>query len=67
MNKKNKDLRIYTTGAFLKAKNININGKDYWFWVVEEFTDDSFLDGKTCNPKEFAKNKDDLLIENDCE
>jgi len=66
-HKANKNLTIYTTGAFLKQRKINVDGKDYGFWIVEEFTDDSFLDGETCNPKKFTENKDGLLMKNSLE
>ncbi len=50
-NKANKNLTIYTTGAFLKQRKIKVDSKDYGFWIVEEFTDESFLDWETCNQK----------------
>lgn len=52
---------IYTTGAFISPTMRVINGEEVWMWVVEEFTDDSYMDGKVCSPKEFAYSSDDLL------
>ncbi len=52
---------IYTTGAFISPTMRIIDGEEVWMWVVEEFTDDSYMDGKVCVPKEFAYSSDDLL------
>ncbi|MCX8473733.1 MAG: hypothetical protein ORN85_08795, partial [Sediminibacterium sp.] len=53
---------IYTTSAFLKPmKTFNGERKYQWLWVVSEFTDDSFFEGKTYNTKEFANSKEDLI------
>jgi hypothetical protein len=52
---------IYTTGAFISPTMRVIDGEEVWMWVVEEFTDDSYMDGKVCLPKEFAYSSDDLL------
>lgn len=54
---------IHTTGAFLKPiKVTNSNGIEQWLWFVSEFVEDSFLDGKVYNPKEFASSKEELLL-----
>jgi uncharacterized protein YrzB (UPF0473 family) len=54
--------KIFTTGAFLQPIQImDENGNEKWFWVVNEFIDDSFQDGLIYNPKEFGKSKDELL------
>ncbi len=57
---------IYTTGAFLKPMKVTgSSGKEIWVWHVSEFNEDSFKDGETYNPKEFANSKEELLDEND--
>lgn len=46
---------IFTTGAFLEPKEITTkDNKKYWLWVVTEFVDDSYSDGKIFNPKEWS-------------
>jgi len=52
---------IYTTGAFLSPTMRILDGGGVWVWVVEEFTDDSYMDGKVCVPQEFAYSSNDLL------
>lgn len=58
------DLEIFTTGAFLRPTSITVNGEEIWLWSVTEFTDDSYMDGNIFNPKDFGKNKEELLTEN---
>ena len=57
---------IQTNGASLQpARIIDDTGEEIWIWYVSEFTDDSFLNGKVYNPKEFANSKNELLKEID--
>lgn len=37
------------------------DGTMTWQWVVTEFIDDSYLNGKVVFPKEYADNLEDLL------
>ncbi|MBU1298685.1 MAG: hypothetical protein KKF20_02415 [Bacteroidetes bacterium] len=54
---------IFTTGAFLKPVMTTLNGKNVWMWTVTEFIDDSYKDGITYNPNEFAESREKLLEE----
>ena len=54
---------IFATGAFLKPVKITLDGKSVWIWTVTEFIDDSYKDGITYNPNEFAESKGKLLEE----
>lgn len=57
------DVVIFTTGAFLKPlKTITSKGTEVWVWHVSEFVDDSYLDGNSFNPVEYADSKEQLLI-----
>ena len=52
---------IYTTGAFCQP--VKING--VFRWVVTEFNDDTFRDGKYVDIKESADSEDGLIIGGD--
>ncbi len=53
---------LYSTGAYIQPlKVVDRKGKEYWFWVVSEFVDDTFLDGDVFNPRENALSKEELL------
>ena len=57
---------IYTTGAFVHP--VEIQDKDsnrQWRWVVSQFEDDTYLDGKTCNPVVSAETCEKLLLPDD--
>jgi hypothetical protein len=59
---------IYTTGAFLAPLKVrDRDGAVVWIWTVSEFEDDTYLDGKTCNPVESAETCDKLLLPDDDE
>ena len=53
--------RIYTTGAHVVPMKVTIGKKQRYVWVVDEFGDDSYLDGKCCNPVVYANNLKKLL------
>jgi len=59
--------QLFTTGAFISPRKINIDGKVYWFWVVDGFEDNSFYDGDVLNPLEFSETKEGLFAEIDDE
>ncbi|MCR4293791.1 MAG: hypothetical protein NUV76_13070 [Candidatus Kuenenia sp.] len=46
--------RIYTTGAHIVPMKIRIGQKQRYVWVVDEFDDESYLEGKYCNPVVYA-------------
>ena len=53
--------RIYTTGDHIVPMKIKIGQKQRYVWVVDEFDDDSYLDGKYCNPVVYANSSKNLL------
>ena len=56
--------RIYTTGAYLVPMKIKVEGKERFVWTVDEFKDDTYLDGETCAPFVYSDNLE-YLIENE--
>ena len=57
--------QIYTVGAFCApSKWVDPDtGKEQWCWVVTEFNDDSYMDGKYVNPAEKADVREKLMNE----
>lgn len=53
--------RIFTTGAHIVPIKVTIENKQRYVWVVDEFSDDSYLDGNCCNPVVYADNVQKLL------
>ncbi len=53
--------RIYTTGAHIVPMRIKIGKKQRYVWVVGEFKDDSYLDGKLCSPVVYTDRLENLL------
>lgn len=53
---------IFTTGAFLKAVEVEINGIKQWRWVAEDFTDENFQDGKSVAVYTYADSLKNLYI-----
>ncbi|ATA87947.1 hypothetical protein [Capnocytophaga gingivalis] len=56
-------MEIFTTGAFLKAIEIDINGKRQFRWIVTQFEDDSFENGELIIPIESADSEEKLTEE----
>lgn len=56
---------LFTTGAFIVPRKIDVDGKKIWFWIVESFEDDTFYNSKLCNPHEWAETKHQLLENED--
>lgn len=56
-------MEIFTTGAFLKAIEIDINGKRQIRWIVTQFEDDSFENGELIIPFESADSEEKLIEE----
>ena len=57
---------IYTTGAFIApVKVTDENGNDVWMWAVSQFEDDTYSDGKLCNPVVTANTSEELLLPDD--
>jgi len=62
----NKPSSIYTTGALVHPVEMkDYNGSHVWRWVVSSFEDDSYLDGKICDPVESAETCENLLKTDD--
>jgi hypothetical protein len=54
---------LFTTGAFIRPQKVtDKDGKEMWVWVVSEFIDDTFLDGKIYNPQEGGETIEKLLL-----
>ncbi|MEW6617902.1 MAG: hypothetical protein AB1422_00895 [bacterium] len=60
---KKKELTIFSTGVHLQAIKCMINDKKQWRWVAISFEDESFMDGKSINPIEYAQKQDKLIEE----
>ncbi len=56
-----KQATIFSTGVHLASKECIINGKKQWRWVAVGFEDESFFNGKTINPIEYAEKQEDLV------
>ena len=55
---------LFTTGAHIQPLRVfDETGNEWWFWVVSEFVDDSFLDGEILNPTEYGLTKNELFLE----
>lgn len=52
---------IFATGVFLQPVKCTINGKEQWRWVATNFEDESYYDGITVDPVEFADDIEDML------
>lgn len=59
-----RDCQIHTTGATCEPLRIrHRDGRISWHWVVTEFTDDSYHQGRWVNPQEAAEFSEDLFPE----
>ena len=52
---------IFSTGVFLESIECVVNGKKQWRWMAVDFEDESFLNGKSINPIEYANKKEKLV------
>lgn len=52
---------IFTTGAFLQAIKVKINGVKQWRWVVTSFEENSYFDGECINPVAYADKLEDMI------
>ena len=60
MDTKNQTV-IFSTGVHLQSVLCIINGKEQWRWVAVGFEDESFLNGETINPVEYADKKGEMI------
>lgn len=64
MSKKNKlNKTIYSTGVFLEAMNVEINGIKEIRWVATSFEEKNFQDGLSKEVKITAKNFTEIIKE----
>ena len=52
---------IFSTGVHLQVVECVINGIKQWRWVAVGFEDESFLNGETINPIEYAEKQENLV------
>lgn len=55
--------KIFTTGAYLQAFELEINGLKQWRWVLVGQEGDAFHDGKCVDVYDFANTFEDLIQE----
>ena len=55
--------KIFSIGVFLQPVKCTINGIEQWRWVAVGFEDDSFLDGETISPNEYADSIKGLITD----
>lgn len=56
---------VFTTGAFVKPIEVEINGVKQWRWIVDRFEDDSFANGKVVDVYEYTNTEAKLYISDD--
>lgn len=59
--------KIYCNGCDLEAKEVIINGKKQWRWVVKSFIEDCFENGEEVICNEKGKKESDLFENEDNE
>ena len=55
--------KIYSTGVHLIPMKVELDGKEKFVWVADEFKDDTFFDGKNVSPKVLANKIEELFVE----
>jgi len=53
--------RIYSSGVYLVPMKVELNGKEKFIWVADEFNDDTFYDGELISPKLLANKIEGLF------
>lgn len=53
---------IYSTGVFLKAEEIEINGTKQWRWVATSIEGDCFKEGTPIMVHDYAQSLDGLFV-----
>lgn len=56
--------KIFATGVFLQAIEVEINGKKQWRWIVVDFENETYFNGERIDVYTYA-NSFENLIEND--
>lgn len=57
--------KIFATGVFLQAIEVEINGMKQWRWIAVGFEDDTYFDGKTIDVYDYANSFDGLIEHNE--
>lgn len=57
----NKNITIFSIGVNLQAVECVINNIKQWRWVAVNFEDETFLNGESVNPIEYAEKQRDLV------
>lgn len=52
---------IFSSGVFLKAFEIEINGKKQWRWIVVGIEDDCYFNGEIINVNDYANTFEGLI------
>ena len=60
-------MEIFSKGVYLQPVECVINNQKQWRWVAVGFEDDSFMNGETINPIEYADKQKDLIGKFDSE
>jgi len=60
-------MEIFSNGVYLQPVECVINNQKQWRWVAVGFEDDSFMNGETINPIEYADKQKDLIGKFDSE
>ncbi|MDX1902574.1 MAG: hypothetical protein SFU27_00325 [Thermonemataceae bacterium] len=53
--------KVFATGVYLQAIEVEINGKKQWRWVAVGFEDDTYFDGKTIDIYDYANSFEGLF------
>jgi hypothetical protein len=53
--------RLFTTGAYLVPMRITNDGKERFVWIVDEFKDDTYLDGELCTPNVYSDDFNNMI------
>lgn len=54
--------RIYSTGVNLVPMKVELNGKEKFIWVADEFDDDTYIDAKLISPRIISDKIDELYV-----
>lgn len=53
--------KIFATGVFLKAVEVEINGSKQWRWLAVGFEDDSYFNGELIDVYDYANSFEELI------
>ncbi|GAB1431274.1 hypothetical protein MASR2M18_21090 [Ignavibacteria bacterium] len=55
--------RIYSTGVHLIPMKVELNGKEKFIWVADEFEEETFINGKNISPNIISEKIEEMFIE----